>query len=255
MWRIAFLEMARPESPSKALEYVLSTSLGGLGEKGYVLFLPENWISGGPVSLSLYSEFVEKIGKAWGGPVFAGLSYVVEGGEVKSVGLAWLGNRVVRVCEKIFPSKAVGERGKLSPGKPLGPFEVNGLRVACIACVDIFYPEVARRHVLRGAQLLYNPASIPLDRVGLWHSILSARAAENTVYVLGVNNSGTVYPDGRVTGGGSGLYGPDGARVPGRLHGRLVLVDVDTSKIGVVRERWAFYEDLSSGRTRSLLGV
>lgn len=253
--KLALLEMARPVKPTRALAYVEAAASLGLGNEGYVLFLPENWISSGPVDLELYSEYVKRIGIAWGGPVFAGLAYVIENQNVKSIGLAWIEGRVVRVCEKIFPSKAVGERGKILPGRPIGPFNVKGLNVSCIACVDIFYPEVARWHVQRGAQLLYNPASIPLDRVELWHSILSTRAAENTVYVLGVNNSGSMYPDGRVTGGGSGLYGPDGARVPARPFGQLLLVDLDPSKLEAIRDRWAFYEDLSSGRTRSLLGV
>ncbi len=255
MWRLAFLEAARPRDPREAVDYAEQAATLGLGSRGYILFLPENWLSNDPLDPGSYEEAVERVGRAWRGPVFAGLAYVREHDAIRSVGLAWLDGRVERVCEKIFPSKAVGERGRLAPGRPLGPFNVGGLRVSCIACVDIFYPEVARWHVARGAQLLYNPASIPFDRVLLWRSVLSTRAAENTVYVLGVNNSGSIYPDSRVTGGGSSLYAPDGSRVIARLQGPLLVSLLDTAMIDRVRGRWAFYEDLASGRTRSLLGV
>ena len=219
------------------------------GSEGYTLLLPENWLTRDPVEYEKYASIVMRIGKAWNGNVFAGAAYTLYPGSrrPRSTGLAYIEGNVVNACEKVFPSKAVGERGRLEPGRLLDPVNVGSARIACIVCVDIFYPEVARAHALRGATILYNPASIPTNRVNLWRSVLATRAVENTVYTIGVNSVGIVYPDGRLTGGGSTAYSPIGEAVQAKIHGPLRLLELDPKLVDTARERWAFYEDLAGG--------
>ncbi len=177
-----------------------------------LVILPENWISHKPIPLREYLAATRALASRLGATVLAGVHHVNRDNTIVSAGaLAHPDGSAEIVCEKVFPSRSVGERGRVAPGRLLDPRDLlEGLRGSCIACVDIYYPEIARYHALHGALLLVNPASIPADRVRSWNSILSSRAAENSTYVVGANKTGTRYPDGRITGGYSAVYSPDG---------------------------------------------
>ncbi len=149
--------------------------------------------------------------------------------------------------EKIFPSFAVGERGFIRPGGHLPLFEVNGLRLGVIICVDLFYPELARSLALRGAQILFNPSNIPKNRIPLWRALVCARAAENTVYIAFTNNTKSFYPDEREVNGHSMLATPWGdiffeADEAEDVH----IVEVDLSQIVEARKRWPYLTDIAS---------
>ncbi|WP_150308322.1 carbon-nitrogen hydrolase family protein [Planctomonas psychrotolerans] len=85
-------------------------------------------------------------------------------------------------------------------------FDVNGMRVGLQTCYDIRFPEVSRRLVDEGADLILVPAEWvrgPLKEQH-WRTLVTARALENTVYVaaadhappVGVGNSMIVDPMG-----------------------------------------------------------
>jgi predicted amidohydrolase len=85
-------------------------------------------------------------------------------------------------------------------------FDVGGLRVGLQTCYDIRFPEVTRRLVDAGAELVLVPAEWvrgPLKEQH-WRTLLTARALENTVYLaaadhappVGVGNSMVVDPMG-----------------------------------------------------------
>ena len=216
------------------------------------MLINENWLSRSPIPLEDYEYAVEVLGREWPGPVLAGSNYVMDrDGSIRSVGLALLGGSITRICEKVFPSMAVGERGRIRAGRLLRPIEVNGWRIACVVCVDIFYPEIARFHTINGAEVIYNPASITSDRVGLWRSVLLTRAAENTVYTVGVNGVGNVYPDGRITLGGSAVFAPNGVMIGshGMIEG-IRFFSISRELIERIRERWAFHRDLTGSLAR-----
>ncbi|TFC83564.1 carbon-nitrogen hydrolase family protein [Cryobacterium sp. TMT3-29-2] len=85
-------------------------------------------------------------------------------------------------------------------------FDVEGLRVGLQTCYDIRFPEMTRRLVDAGAELVLVPAEWvrgPLKEQH-WRTLLTARALENTVYLaaadhappVGVGNSMVVDPMG-----------------------------------------------------------
>src|SRR5665647_724566 len=85
-------------------------------------------------------------------------------------------------------------------------FEVGGLTVGMQTCYDIRFPEVTRRLVDAGADLVLVPAEWvrgPLKEQH-WRTLVTARALENTVYLaaadhappVGVGNSMVVDPMG-----------------------------------------------------------
>ena len=213
-----------------------------------VILLPENWLSGVPVDIGGYERVLFNLYELLGSNVVGGLQHVVDvDGVVRSVGLAIIDGSLVRVCEKLHPSKATGERGRVKAGRFIEPFKVKGWVVGCVACVDIFYPEVSRALVARGAQVLYNPASIPDNRVELWRSTVRVRGVENIVYSIGVNSVGNRYPDGRVTTGGSVAFSPWG-KMLASLHDQpsSTTITLDEERVKEAIERWAFREDFET---------
>ena len=84
--------------------------------------------------------------------------------------------------------------------------DVAGWRVGLMTCYDLRFPELARRLVDDGAEVLVVPAAwLPGDRkVEHWRTLLAARAIENTCFVVGA-----AQPAPRYTGH-SAVIGPLG---------------------------------------------
>lgn len=111
---------------------------------------------------------------------------------------------------KLHLYDAFGQRESdwIVPGAVEEPqtFEVEGLRVGLQTCYDIRFPEVTRRLVDAGADLVLVPAEWvrgPLKEQH-WRTLVTARALENTIYVaaadhappVGAGNSMVVDPMG-----------------------------------------------------------
>ncbi|MBO0611166.1 carbon-nitrogen hydrolase family protein [Myceligenerans salitolerans] len=141
------------------------------------------------------------------------------------------------VYRKVHLYDAFGTResDRLEPG-PAGADPVTltlgGLRFGVLTCYDLRFPESARRVVDAGADVLVYPAAWmagPL-KVDHWHTLLRARAIENTAIVLGVGMAG------KSVTGRSLLVGPDG--VVGLELGdgpEIRTVDLDPSGVAAAR--------------------
>ncbi|MCE4606616.1 MAG: carbon-nitrogen hydrolase family protein [Desulfurococcales archaeon] len=242
--KIGVLQFSRDDSGleenvEKARELIQSSDAD-------LIFMSENWLSRDPVDIVEYMNIVEDLSNTRKGAyVFSGCQYVRLGNTIRSVGLASVNSESRISCEKIYPSNAVGERGKINPGVYIDPVPTKAGLVGCIACVDIMYPEISRLHALSGALLVYNPASMPFDRLNLWHSIGVARAAENQVFYVGVNTLGTTYVDGRPTSGGSFVVDPTGNIVFNVTDKEgLFEVSLDLSLIDEIRGRRRYIDDV-----------
>ncbi len=86
----------------------------------------------------------------------------------------------------LYDSFGFKESDRLSPGA-LEPVvvEIAGWQIGLMTCYDLRFPELARRLVDAGAEVLVLPAAwVAGDRkVDHWRTLLRARAIENTVYV------------------------------------------------------------------------
>src|SRR5690349_7303587 len=84
--------------------------------------------------------------------------------------------------------------------------KVQGWQVGLMTCYDLRFPELARRLVDAGAEVIVVPAAwLPGERkVEHWRTLLAARAIENTVYVVGAGQ-----PEPRYSGH-SAVVGPLG---------------------------------------------
>jgi predicted amidohydrolase len=97
--------------------------------------------------------------------------------------------------------------------------DVAGWQVGLMTCYDLRFPELARRLVDAGAEVVVVPAAwLPGERkVTHWRTLLAARAIENTCFVVGAGQ-----PEPRYVGH-SAVYGPLGQELAAAGGGEEVL--------------------------------
>ncbi|MCW2737163.1 carbon-nitrogen hydrolase family protein [Nocardioides sp.] len=107
----------------------------------------------------------------------------------------------------LYDSFGYRESDRLTGG-PTEPVvvDVAGWRVGLMTCYDLRFPELARRLVDLGAEVLVVPAAwLPGERkVEHWRTLLAARAIENTCFVVAAGQ-----PEPRYVGH-SAVFGPLG---------------------------------------------
>ena len=107
----------------------------------------------------------------------------------------------------LYDSFGYRESDRLTGG-PVEPVvvDVAGWQVGLMTCYDLRFPELARRLVDAGAEVILVPAAwLPGERkVEHWRTLLAARAIENTCFVIGAGQ-----PEPRYSGH-SAVFGPLG---------------------------------------------
>ncbi|MEM1514237.1 MAG: carbon-nitrogen hydrolase family protein [Candidatus Thermoplasmatota archaeon] len=103
------------------------------------------------------------------------------------------------------------EKFYFSPGKDLPVFNFNGWKIGIAICYDIFFPELIKGMVLKGADLIVCISASPSTTRKQFESVLPARAIENTVFVAYSNLVGE--ENGLSFWGGSRIYKPNGEMI------------------------------------------
>jgi predicted amidohydrolase len=105
------------------------------------------------------------------------------------------GAGVVARYRKLHLYDAFGQRESewVAPGDIADPetFAVGGIRFGLQTCYDVRFPEVARRIVDAGADVICMPAEWvrgPLKEAH-WRTLTTARALENTAYVVAADHA------------------------------------------------------------------
>ena len=109
---------------------------------------------------------------------------------------------------------------------------VGAFRVGLMTCYDLRFPELARRLVDAGAEVIVVPAAWVAGsrKVDHWTTLLRARAIENTVYAVGVGQ-----PAPRYTGH-SIVVGPLGdVLVEGGDDAEILTIDIDPAAVAEAR--------------------
>jgi predicted amidohydrolase len=120
----------------------------------------------------------------------------------------------------LYDSFGYRESDRLTGGAPEPVVvEVAGWQVGLMTCYDLRFPELARRLVDAGAEVVVVPAAwLPGERkVAHWRTLLAARAIENTCFVVGAGQ-----PEPRYVGH-SAVYGPLGQELAAAGAGEEVL--------------------------------
>jgi predicted amidohydrolase len=112
--------------------------------------------------------------------------------------------------------------------------ECGAGRLGVLICYDIRFPELVRWYFHKRVDVLAVPAQWPEARAGHWRALLTARAIENQMFVVGCNRTGVepslrgrdqlrfpgdsrvVDPMGEVLAAGAGENGPVSATIETR---------------------------------------
>jgi predicted amidohydrolase len=133
----------------------------------------------------------------------------------------------------LYDSFGYRESDVLAAG-PIEPatFELAGTTVGLMTCYDLRFPELGRRLVDAGAEIVLVPAAWVAGprKVDHWTTLLRARAIENTVYVVGVGQPAPRYS------GHSIVVGPLGdVLVEGGDGAEILTADLDLDEVTAAR--------------------
>ncbi|MGA1866139.1 MAG: nitrilase-related carbon-nitrogen hydrolase [Thermoplasmatota archaeon] len=116
--------------------------------------------------------------------------------------------KIEATYDKTHLFSRAGEDRFFARGDRLVLFKASTAAVAPLICYEVRFPELARKQVLDGADILVIPAQWPAFRIFQWQTLLRARAIENQCYVVGVGGLGKHGPT--EMGGHSMVVGPFG---------------------------------------------
>jgi predicted amidohydrolase len=138
------------------------------------------------------------------------------------------------------------EREILSPGQEVVTCELNGVRFGLSTCYDLRFPELYRRQVEMGAEVLLVVAAWPFPRLDAWRCLVRARAIENQAVVVACNAAGT--QKGSVFAGATRAYGPWGMLL-GELDDRpgVLRCDLDINTVSAARAEFPALADRVMG--------
>lgn len=133
--------------------------------------------------------------------------------------------------------KAIDEADIYTPGNEPKIIDVDGVKVGLGICFDLRYPEMARKYVREGAQILtFSSAfTVPTGKAH-WKTLIRARAIENQCFVIASAQWGK-HNDRIITYGHSMVVDPWGEILLDLEDGEKVgVVDLDLERIETVRK-------------------
>ena len=139
-----------------------------------------------------------------------------------------------------------------TPGTDLGIFTLDSLTCGIAICYDLRFPELFRLYAQKGVQAVFVPSAWPQRRVRHWELFITARAAENQMYVIGVNTTGTTPVD--QYSGASITADPQGTIVSRANEAeQLLFTDIDPGEVTRTRDGFPIENDRKDALYHSLL--
>ncbi|GLR10089.1 hydrolase [Mixta theicola] len=166
------------------------------------------------------------------------LSIYVPDGPQRAINaqVALRGGEIIARYDKLhlYDAFAMQESQRVTAGEVVPPLvEIGGMKIGMMTCYDIRFPELARRLALDGADVLVLPSAWvrgPLKEMH-WETLVTARALENTCYLIAVGECGPRNI------GGSLIVDPLGVAVARAAEGpALVFAELDAERIKSARQ-------------------
>lgn len=149
----------------------------------------------------------------------------------------------------ILNSYLYNGRSHMLPGNELMVVDTELGRIGLIICSELWVPELARIEMLMGASIILDPiggshsrySAQPLDsqgaiirggKMGPWHAIAQARAAENIIYVAGTANC--FFDDSPM---GNFIAGPEGL-IASHSGDGIIYAALDMERLECLRGSW-----------------
>ncbi|QLK25683.1 carbon-nitrogen family hydrolase [Natrinema zhouii] len=130
----------------------------------------------------------------------------------------------------------------LVPGDRLETATIGDVTVGVTTCYDLRFPELYRRLVDDGVELILVPSAWPYPRIEHWKTLSRARAIENQAYVATINGAGEF--DDATLLGRSSVYDPWGVSLASSGdEPALVTTEIDPGTVAEVREEFPALRD------------
>ena len=124
--------------------------------------------------------------------ILAGLAEKDKKGRIFASHLVVTPENISGIYRKIHV--APPERSIFSPGNSVPLFEVNGVKVGIQLCYDAHFPELSTRMAVDGADIIFmphaSPRGTPQEKLTSWLRHLTARAFDNSVFIVACNQNG-----------------------------------------------------------------
>jgi predicted amidohydrolase len=167
---------------------------------------------------------------------------------------------VCHISALIIDRMRTGQRQVYRKGCLYGPYEkglfiaagpstviadLEGLKVGCLICYDVEFPENVRRLATAGADLIAVPTALPKDTPSefIARHTIRARAFESQVFIAYADNADS--DEGFTYQGLSSIAAPDGAVLAeaGETGDSLIYADLDPAHYAASREANPYLED------------
>lgn len=115
-------------------------------------------------------------------------------------------------------------------------FDLGGYRFGICICYDLFFPELAKHYAMSGADALICISAAPNTSRPLFEKIIPARAVEDTLYTIYVNQVGSQL--NQVFHGGSQAFSPRGSEIVrcNYYEGDLKVIEIDREELKTARD-------------------
>ena len=142
--------------------------------------------------------------------------------------------QIISRYSKIHLFSPAKEDEHFIPGTGLGIFSLGTLTCGLAICYDLRFPELFRIYAQKGVRAIFVPSAWPASRIRHWELFIQARAAENQMYVIGVNTTGTTPVDHY---SGSSLAADPHGTIISRANEaeQLLFLDLDPAEVTAAR--------------------
>ena len=232
-------------------ERVKSLLLSSGVKAGDLVVLPEMFATGFSMNVALTSEgsdrpterYLSKLAVEMQIAFVAGVVSDAADGKGFNEALALGPTGELARYRKIQPFAPGKEAIYYEAGDQAVSFNWQGATVVPLVCYDLRFPEVIRRAVKLGGEVICIISSWPAARTHHWLRLLQARAIENQAYVVGVNRCGDdpcFHYIGR-----SVIIDPQGEIIAdaGEAEG-VIHADLDLASLRTYREKLPFLKDM-----------
>ncbi|PKL68162.1 MAG: nitrilase [Methanomicrobiales archaeon HGW-Methanomicrobiales-1] len=159
---------------------------------------------------------------------------------------------ILATYSKIHLFSPAKEDEHFIPGSDLGIFSLGPLTCGLAICYDLRFPSLFRIYAQKGVQAVFVPAAWPASRILHWELFIQARAAENQIYVIGVNTTGTT-PVDRYSGS-SMAADPHGTIISHANDAeQLLFIDIDPAEVAAARSALPVEKDRKDALYHTLL--
>jgi predicted amidohydrolase len=160
--------------------------------------------------------------------------------------------RILSTYSKIHLFSPAKEDGHFLPGTDLGVFSLGSLSCGLAICYDLRFPSLFQVYAQKGVQAIFVPAAWPSSRIRHWELFIQARAAENQMYVIGVNTTGTT-PVDRYSGS-SMAADPHGTIISRANEAeQLLFMELDPAEVAAARSALPVENDRKDALYHTLL--